>query len=220
MDTHTVRETSVTLPDLDDADLDEVDSLEGEHGKLRDFRYADASLRELALSGIQLMDGRVSGLTTQRARLDDVSLHSVEFSGCDLSGLRWVDSKLSRVTFTDCKLLGAVWENVTLGDVVFERCKLDYTAFTRLRAIGSVIFIGCSLQEARFVGSDLSGVAFDGCDLHLTEFDGGTYRGCDLRGNDLSGVRGVSTLKKIIIDRPQLQGLAQALAADLEISVG
>lgn len=219
MDTRTVRQTSVTLPDLDDADLDEVDSLEGEHGQLRDFRYANASLRELSLSGTQLMDGRIADLTTQRARLDDLSLHSVEFSDCDLSGLRWVDSKLSRVTFTNCRMLGALWENVTFDDVAFERCKLDYAAFTRLRTVGSAIFADCSLREARFSGSDLSGVAFNECDLHLTEFDGGTYRACDLRGNDLSGLRGVSALKKIIVDRPQLHGLAEAFAAELEITV-
>ncbi|WP_326644601.1 pentapeptide repeat-containing protein [Streptosporangium sp. NBC_01755] len=220
MDTRTVRQTSVTLPNLDDTDLDEVDSLEGEHGKLRDFRYLDAHLREPPLSGTQLMDGRVTGLTTQRARLDELRLNSVEFSDCDLSGLRWEDSKLSRVTFTNCKMLGAEWENVTLDDVVFERCKLDYATVTHLRAVGRVIFTGCSLREARFVGSDLSDVAFDECDLHLTEFDGGTYRGCDLRGNDLSGLRGVSALRKIIVDQPQLQGLAQALAAELEVSFG
>ncbi|MEV4097577.1 pentapeptide repeat-containing protein [Streptosporangium saharense] len=218
--TRAVRQTSVTLPGLDDADLDEVDSLEGEHGRLRDFRYANASLRELSLSGTQLMDGRVSTLTTQRARLDELSLHSVEFSGCDLSGLRWVDSKLSRVTFTDCRLLGSAWEGVVLDDVVFERCKLDYAAFTRLRSVGSVIFTGCSLWEARFSGSDLSGAAFDECDLHLTEFDGGVYHACDLRGNDLSGLRGVGALRKVIVDRPQLQDLAEAFAAELEITVG
>ncbi|MFF0579914.1 pentapeptide repeat-containing protein [Streptosporangium saharense] len=220
MNTRTIRQTSVTLPDLDDADLDEVDSLEGEHGRLRDFRYSNASLRELPLSGTQLMDGRVSALTTQRARLDDLSLHSVEFSDCDLSGLRWVDSKLSRVTFTDCRLLGAIWENVTFDDVLFERCKLDYAAFARLRSVGSVIFTDCSLREARFGGSDLSGAAFDECDLHLTEFDGGVYHACDLRGNDLSGLRGVSALRKVIIDRSQLQDLAEAFAAELEITVG
>nr|WP_184547487.1 pentapeptide repeat-containing protein [Streptosporangium becharense]MBB2914842.1 uncharacterized protein YjbI with pentapeptide repeats [Streptosporangium becharense]MBB5820347.1 uncharacterized protein YjbI with pentapeptide repeats [Streptosporangium becharense] len=218
MDTRTVRRTSVTLPDLDDAYLDEVDSLEDEHGKLREFRYADARLRELSLSETQLMDGRVTGLTTQRAHLDELRLHSVEFSGCDLSGLRWADSKLSRVVFTDCRMLGAVWEETTFDDVVFERCKFDLAAFTRVRATGPVIFSSCSLREARFSAADLSGVAFDECDLHLTEFDGGTYRGCDLRGNDLSGLRGVSALKKVIVDRPQLQGLAEAFAAELEIT--
>ncbi|MGW0449349.1 pentapeptide repeat-containing protein [Streptosporangium sandarakinum] len=219
MDTRTVRQTSVTLPDLDDADLDQVDSLEGRRGELRDFRYGDASLRELPLSGVRLMDGRITGLTTQRARLDNLTLHSVTFSSCDLSSLRWADSTLSRVTFTDCKMLGSAWEQVTLDDVIFERCRMDYAAFIQLRAIGSVIFTGCSLHEARFSRCDLSDAAFDECNLHLAEFDGGTYRGCDLRGNDLASLRGVGALRKIIVDRPQLPGLAQALATDLEISV-
>ncbi|GGQ33444.1 pentapeptide repeat-containing protein [Streptosporangium pseudovulgare] len=219
MDTRTVRQRSVTLPDLDDAGLNDVDSLEGEHGELRDFRYADAGLRELPLSGVRLMDGRVTGLTTQRARLDDLTVYSVAFSGCDLSGLRWADSRLSRVAFTDCTMLGSAWEQVMLDDVVFERCRLDYAAFIRLRAAGSVIFTGCSLHEARFGGCDLSGAAFEECDLRLTEFDGGTYRGCDLRGNDLASLRGVGALKKVIVDRSQLPGLAQAFAADLEISI-
>ncbi|MGW0446197.1 pentapeptide repeat-containing protein [Streptosporangium sandarakinum] len=219
MDTRTVRQTSVTLPDLDDAGLNDVDSLEGEHGELRDFRYGDAGLRELPLSGVRLVDGRVTGLTTQRARLEDLAVYSVEFSDCDLSGLRWADSTLSRVTFTDCTMLGSAWEQVMLDDVVFERCRMDYAAFIRLRAAGSVIFTGCSLHEARFGGCDLSDAAFEECNLYLTEFDGGTYRDCDLRGNDLSDLRGVGVLKKVIVDRSQLPGLAQALAADLEISV-
>ncbi|WP_433211351.1 pentapeptide repeat-containing protein [Microtetraspora malaysiensis] len=63
-----------------------------------------------------------------------------------------------------------------------------------------MIFSRCDLREARFSGSDLSKAAFDECNLHLAEFDGGTYRGCDLRSNDLSSLRGVSVLKKIIID--------------------
>lgn len=220
MDTRTVRQTSVTLPDLNDADLDEAESLEGEHGRLRDFRYAGANLRELHLSGTQLMDGRVIGLITQRAHLEELRLHSVEFSDCDLSGLRWEDSKLSRVTFTGCRMLGAAWEEVTLDDVVFERCKLDLAAFARVRATGSVIFSSCSLREARFSAADLSGVAIDDCDLTLAEFDDGRYRDLDLRGNDLSGIRGVSALKHIIIDRPQLQSIAEAFAAELEISFG
>ncbi|MEV4092534.1 pentapeptide repeat-containing protein [Streptosporangium saharense] len=195
MHVRTVRQTSVTLPDLDDADLDVVGSLEGKDGTLRGFRLDDVSLRDLPLSGTQLTDGRVTGLATGRAFLNDLRLHSVEFSRCDLSGLRWTDSRLSRVTFTDCKLLGSTWEQAALDDVVFTSCRLDYAAFTRLRATGSVIFNRCSLQEARFGG-------------------------CDLRGNDLSGLRGASTLRQVTIDRSQLPDLAEALATELEITFG
>jgi hypothetical protein len=40
-------------------------------------------------------------------------------------------------------------------------------------------------------------------DLRLTEFDGGKYRGLDLRGNDLSQLCGLASLKQIVIDRGQ-----------------
>ncbi|WP_197039017.1 pentapeptide repeat-containing protein [Herbidospora cretacea] len=205
---------------MHDADLHTVDSLEGEDDKLRDFRYADACPSELTLSGTQLMDGRIIGLTTQRARLNELTLHSVEFSGCDLANLHWGDSKLSRVTFTDCRMLGAVWQEITFDDVVFEGCRLDLATFTRVRTTGSVIFSSCSLREAQFVAGDLSGgVAIDDCDLALAEFRGGKYRDLDLRGNDLSGIRGLDALRHIIIDRSQLQGLAKAFAAEREITI-
>lgn len=216
MDTRTIRETHVTLPDLDDADLDGIDSLEG---GVRDFRYGDAQLRELSLSGNQLMDGRIVNLTTQRARLNELNLHRVELSGCDLSGLHWENSRLSRVTFTDCRMLGALWEQVTLDDVVFENCRLDLATLVRVRAAGPVIFSACSLREATFDGCDLTATAFDECELTLAEFGSGVYRAGDMRGNDLSGLRSVTALKKIIIDRGQLQDLAQALVTEQEITV-
>ncbi|OPG10588.1 pentapeptide repeat-containing protein [Microbispora sp. GKU 823] len=217
METRTVRETTVTLPGLDEEDLDEVASLDGD--RLMEFIYNGAQLRELSLSGTTLMSGRISGLATERAYLDKVTWNSVELTGCDLSNLRMSDSKLSRVVFRDCKLLGALLEEVTLDSVLFERCRLDYATLSRVRAAGPVIFASCSLREATFSRADMTGAAVDGCDLHLTEFDGGVYRDLDLRGNDLAGVRGVTSLRKAKIDRSQLQDFAQAVAADLEIAV-
>ncbi|SDI11059.1 Uncharacterized protein YjbI, contains pentapeptide repeats [Sinosporangium album] len=215
----TVRRTHVTLPGLDDADLNEIGSL-GE-SDLREFAYSGGRLRELSLSKVQLVEGRVTGLAAQRIHLDGLRLNSVVFSGCDLSGLCWTDSRLTRVVFTDCKLLGAAWEVVTLEDVIFERCKLDLAVFTRLRVAGPVVFSSCSLREATFTAADLSGgVTVDDCDLTLTEFDGGKYRDLDLRGNDLSALRGVSSLRHVVIDRSQTPQLAEALAAELEVVYG
>jgi hypothetical protein len=66
----------------------------------------------------------------------------------------------------------------------------------------------------------LAGALFDGCDLALAGFGPGRYRGCDLRGNDLSAVTGVQYLKRVIIDQAQLLQLAEALAAELDVSFG
>ncbi|MFI2262856.1 pentapeptide repeat-containing protein [Streptomyces tubercidicus] len=222
MDTRRIRRTSVTLPALTEPGLylSNVTSLEGGRGRVAEFHYADAELRDLDLAESHLMHGRVTGLKTQRTRFDKLRVDSVEFSGCDLSSLRWTDSKVSRAVFRDCKLMGAVLEDVTLDNVLFENCKLDYSTFTRLRAAGSVIFSKCSLRETTFVAADLSAALIDDCDLRLTEFDGGKYIGLDLRGNDLSQLRGLSSLKKTVIDQAQTLQLAEALAAELDVTYG
>ncbi|MBO0655554.1 pentapeptide repeat-containing protein [Streptomyces triculaminicus] len=83
-----------------------------------------------------------------------------------------------------------------------------------------MIFSKCTLRETTIRASDLSSVAFEACDLRLAEFEGGKYRDCDLRGNDLTTLRGVAALKKALIDRAQVAQLAEALAAELEVTYG
>ncbi|MDT3400093.1 pentapeptide repeat-containing protein [Streptomyces sp. B1866] len=222
MGTRTIRRTSVTLPDLDGPGryLSNVSSLEGGRGWIAEFRYGDADLRALDLTDVHLMDGRISGLKAQRARLVKLRVDSVEFTGCDLAAPHWSDSKVSRAVFRDCKLMGATLEDVTLDNVLFENCKLDYSTLARVRATGPVIFSECSLRETTFAMADLNGAAFDHCDLRLTEFDGGTYRGMDLRGNDLSELCGLASLKQVITDRAQTLQLAAALVAELGVTFG
>ncbi|MFF3665518.1 pentapeptide repeat-containing protein [Microtetraspora malaysiensis] len=218
MDTRTLRATRVTLPDLHEDDLDEVDSLDRDN--VREFAYSDAHHRELWLARTHLMNGRITSLTTQRARWDDLHLHSVAFSNCDLSGLKWTGSTLSRVTFTDCKLMGAILEDLTLKDVLFERCRLDYATLTRLRTTGPVIVSSSSLREATITTCDMTRATLNECDLHLTTIEGGTWARCDLRGNDLADIQGVASLKNVTLDRSQLPALADAFATALGVVFG
>jgi uncharacterized protein YjbI with pentapeptide repeats len=97
---------------------------------------------------------------------------------------------------------------------------MDYAIFHRIRAVGPVVLVGCSLREAEFANCDLAGSLFDGCDLSLATFGQGKYRGCDLRGNNLSTVNGAHHLKRVVIDGAQLMQLAEALAAELEVTFG
>jgi uncharacterized protein YjbI with pentapeptide repeats len=212
MDTRTICRTSVTLPALNEPGLylSNVTSLEGGRGRLAEFHYADT----------HLLDGQITGRKAQRTRLDKLRVDSVEFSGCDLASLQWTDSKVTRVVFRDCKLMGATLEDVTLDNVLFENCKLDYSTLTRVRAAGPVIFTKCSLRETTFSAADLSAAVIDECDLLLTEFDGGKCRDLDLRGNDLSQLRGLALLKQIVIDQAQTFQLAEALTAELDVTLG
>lgn len=222
MDTRTIRRTSVTLPALTEPGLylSNVTSLEGGRGRLAEFHYADADLRDLDLADTHLLDGRITGLKAQRTRLEKLRVDSVEFTGCDLASLRWTDSKISRAVFRDCKFMGATLEDVTLDNVLFENCKIDYSTFTRLRAAGPVIFSKCTLRETTFTAADLGAALINQCDLRLTEFDGGKYRGLDLRDNDLSQLCGLASLKQIVIDQAQKLQLAEALTAELDVTFG
>ncbi|WP_194292516.1 pentapeptide repeat-containing protein [Streptomyces katsurahamanus] len=222
MITRTIRRTSVTLPSVNEPGLylSNISSLEGGRGRIAEFQYADTGLRDLDLADTHLMDGRITGLTAQRTRFDRLRVDSVEFTGCDLSSLQWSDSKISRVVFTGCKLMGASLDGLTLDHVVFEDCRLDYCTFAGVQAKGPVIFSRCSLREATFTGTDLGSGLFADCDLRLTEFDTGGYRDLDLRGNDLSQVRGVGALQRVIVNRSQTLQLAEALAAELELTYG
>ena len=99
-------------------------------------------------------------------------------------------------------------------------CKLDYATFDQIRATGPVLFVRCSLREVEFTGCDLSGSLLDDCDLGLTDFGRGSYRGCDLRGNDLSALTSTRHLKYVVIDRAQTMQLAEALAVELDMTFG
>jgi uncharacterized protein YjbI with pentapeptide repeats len=217
----TIRETSAELPVLpEEAHLGRVESLGAQGAALSRFELAGTRVRALDVKDVHLADGRVRAVRAESAHLKGVTARSVEFAGCELGGLRWTGGKLSRTRFDDCKLLAARFENVTLEHVVFSDCKLDYALLSQVRVTGPVLFIRCSLREAEFRGCDLARSLFDDCDLELADFGPGGYLRCDLRGNDLSAIRGAHHLRRVVIDRAQLPQLAESLAADLEVSFG
>jgi uncharacterized protein YjbI with pentapeptide repeats len=220
MTSRTFGRISITLPDLAHGYLSNVASLEGGRGSVQDFNYADANLRDLDLANARLITGRIANLRASRVRLIEVRVDSVEFDGCDLGNLQWVDSRLSRVVLKNCKFMASNLSGLALDNVLFDSCKLDYSTFEKLRATGPVAFTRCVLTESTFTGCDLSAAVFDDCTLRDAEFGRGTYKATDLRGNDLTAIRGIGNLAKIVIDRAQQIELTQALMAELDVIFG
>lgn len=221
MDQLTIRQTSAELPRFDaETALEPVALPDARSRLLTGFESGDATVDAWELAGAHLLNGRIRGLRAGTASIAATRMDSVEITGCDLSSLRWQGGKISRVRFSDCRFLAAKIQTVAMEHVVFSGCKLDYAALGHIRAAGPVVFAGCSLREAELTGCDLAGAAFDGCDLHLTGFGPGHYRGCDLRGNDLSTMTGAAHLKHVLIDRGQTRQLGEALAAELGADFG
>ncbi|MCW2932913.1 MAG: pentapeptide repeat-containing protein [Actinomycetia bacterium] len=220
MDQVKIRQTGVDLPRFDEeTDLEPVSSLGTGNRLISDFQFGDAMLQALDLAEVQLLRGKVRGLRAERATITASRMDSVEFTSCDLSSLRWTGGKVSRVRFDACRLLGARFDGMTVEHVVFTGCKLDYATLDQVRATGPVLFAGSSLREAALMGCSLAGSLFDDCDLRLADFGVGNYRGCDLRGNDLSALTGASHLKHVIIGQAQTMQLGVALATELEITL-
>ncbi len=221
MDQIKVRQTGADLPRFgEETDPEPVSSLGTGNRLISDFQVSDSTLQELDLAEIQLFRGKVRGLRAERATITATRMDSVEFTRCDLSSLRWTGGKISCVRFDACRLLGARFDGMTVEHVVFTGCKLDYATLDQIQATGPVLFAGCSLREAALTGCSLAGSLFDDCDLWLTDFGVGNFRGCDLRGNDLSAVTGASHLRHVIIDQAQTMQLGVALAAELEMTLG
>ncbi|MEU6972761.1 pentapeptide repeat-containing protein [Kitasatospora aureofaciens] len=114
--------------------------------------------------------------------------------------------------------MGATLSGLVLDNVLFENCRFDYATFAGVRTAGPVAFAGCGFTEAVFGTCDLGKAAFEACALRHTEFGPGRYQGLDLRGNDLTELRGVAGLAKVVIDRGQLAELAVALMGELEVT--
>ncbi|WP_369145640.1 pentapeptide repeat-containing protein [Streptomyces sp. R44] len=211
----------MTTPDLDEADLylSTVETLDSARGIVQDFAFGDADLRSLDLD-TRLITGRIKGVHSQRVEFQALNLHRVEIRDSDLRSVRWGESKLTRVVVRDCKLMGAALDGLVLDDVLFEGCRFDYAAFDKIRVTGPLVFTGCVFTEAVFSDCDLSDAVFFDCTLRLTEFGAGRYRDTDLRGNDLSKIRGVTNLAKVRIDHTQQADLAHALVNELDITVG
>ena len=219
MDQITIRGTSADLPLLEEeATLIPASSLGPPGGSLCGFELGGTRSTALDAKDVTLQDGRIHSVQAEAVSMAGVHIRSVEFAHCELGSLRWTGGKISRTRFDGCRMLGARFESVTLEHVVFTNCKMDYAMMDQIRTAGPVMFVRCSLREAEFASCDLTGCLFDESDLFRTSFGRGKYIGCDLRGNDLSTVNTVHHLKRIIIDRTQLIQLAEAVAAELEVT--
>jgi hypothetical protein len=79
MEQFEIRDTRIALPNIDDAELDDVGTLTTRLGALTGFRLTAAKMRSLELTGRRLASGRVTRLNVGSARLEDLRMDSVDF---------------------------------------------------------------------------------------------------------------------------------------------
>lgn len=219
MDDRRCPRVTVATPTLDPADLVQVAGIDPRSRSVRDFEYA-GQVRDLDLTGVRLLAGRLSGVEAQRAFLSDQAhLSSVELADCTFQALRCENTTFTRVSFSECRLMGSFFEDCSFDNVLFENCRLDYATFANVRANGPVIFRNCQLAEAEFTACTLEKAAVQGCNLRQTQFHPGRYRRLDLRGSDLTDVIGAVNLSGVVISPDQEHQMAAAVLAGLDLVV-
>jgi uncharacterized protein YjbI with pentapeptide repeats len=112
----------------------------------------------------------------------------------DWANRRVVGVDLLRTELHAVRLTGADLAESTFRDVRFVGCRLDLAA-ARLSKFERVVFSDCRLEELDLYGSQLQDVLFERCVLREAAFSGVTSKRVELRGCDLTALRGAEALR-------------------------
>ncbi|HUR77363.1 MAG TPA: pentapeptide repeat-containing protein [Acidimicrobiales bacterium] len=176
--------------------------------------YVGQSAQRFEMSHVEVRGGRWSGVTFEGLRAFEL-----RFAGCDLAGVVLEGEVVLRnVAFAQCRLSGAVFAGAQLHNVAFEDCSLDDVNL-RMVSAQKVSFSGCNLVAADFQAAALEDVRMHRCDLRGADFGKARMRAVDLRGSELSDLRGADSLSGATVDSAQVIALARGLAQALEIAV-
>jgi uncharacterized protein YjbI with pentapeptide repeats len=128
-----------------------------------------------------------------RSDLDDGLLDAV-VDGVDWANRRAPRAQIRRTELRNVRLTGAELGEAALTDVVFTDCRLDLAGL-RNATLERVIFRDCRMDECDLYGARLSDVLYERCTLREATFTEVTLTRVELRGCDLSGLRGAEHLR-------------------------
>ncbi|MGA6168370.1 pentapeptide repeat-containing protein [Amycolatopsis magusensis] len=212
------RNRSGQRPSIDADDLEPGDlALKGEFD-LTDLVVDGGD--QIGVSG----DGRIRRVHATSTRMSEAILGPVEvddtiFVDVDLSNASWRRTQARRIEFLRCRAVGWQLELAQAQDVYFEDSRLDYAVIRIEKVKGHLVLSGCTLREAVIAG-DLSNVVFADCDLTGAEFQATKAGGCDLRGSELAGTRGLLTMRGATLDTGQASAAAAAIVTDAGLVLG
>jgi uncharacterized protein YjbI with pentapeptide repeats len=114
----------------------------------------------------------------------------------DWANRRVARAALLRVELHMVRLTGSDLAESTFRDVRFVGCRLDL-ASARLSKFERVVFSDCRLEELDLYGAQLQDVLFERCVLREATISGVTSKRVEVRGCDLTGLRGGDALRGV-----------------------
>lgn len=181
----------------------------------------EAVASEIDFTGVQKLrieHSRLNGAMLSSLALDKFEVSNAEFTKIELTGLRSYKASVTKAVFSDSRATGADFAEGYFEDCVFKNMKFDEAGF-RMASFKRVRFENCVLSKADFYEAKLAHVIFENCTLEETNFNKAVCSAVDLRGEDLSLVKGIVGLKGAFISEEQLIQIAPLLAHELGFRV-
>lgn len=164
------------------------------HGRLaRSSLHLDfADFSNLDLQGIDFSDTNLrstnfTGANLSKANFRGANLDKTVFRLADLSYAN-LRAKSRQADFTGCNLHGGELRNANFNKAIFRGANLSET---NLRFS---LLINADLRDANLQGAYLSGTNFYYADLTYADFSNSKMEGTNFGSNDLSNVKGLSTV--------------------------
>lgn len=217
MDTRTIGDLTILTPDLDPRDLDPID--EPPVDELREALVDGADWPGLQLDAADIRLSHLIRANLTQAVWRGTTIYACRFEQVDLSGARLTEATIERCEFIACRLTGLQLTESVLKNVLFENCRLDYATLTQVRTTGSTALLGCNLDHATLTRCALPQVAINRCQMSEVELDDCDLHGVDLRGNNLSTLVGIASLRGSVVTAHQIGELAATLARELTLTV-
>jgi uncharacterized protein YjbI with pentapeptide repeats len=124
----------------------------------------------------------------------EAGLTDVIVRDADWANRRVARASVLRTELHTVRLTGADLAESTFRDVRFVGCRLDLAA-ARLSTFERVVFSDCRLEELDLYGAQLRDVLFERCILREATISDVTSKRVELRGCDLTALRGAEALR-------------------------
>ena len=188
-----------------------------------DGDYDGLELRDLDLTGQSAVNARFLSSLLAGCVLDEVALTQAQLADCVLTEVRAhtldaVDSAWRDVSVTDCRLGAVTAYGAQLTRVRISGGKLDYVNL-RDGTLTDVVIEDCVIGELDLVGARLTRVVLAGCRVGRLDVTRATLDRVDLRGAELTALRGLASLRGATITPEQLTDLAPHFAEHLGLAV-
>jgi len=167
MDTRTVGDLKILIPDLDPRDLDTVE--EPPDGELLEALVDGADWAGLELDTARLRLSRLVQVNLANATWRRPTVSGCRFEQVDLSGARLEDATIERCEFVGCRLTGLQLTDTTLKNVIFDNCRLDYAILTQVRTTGPTAVLDCNLDHATMTHCQLGQTVISRCQFDEVE---------------------------------------------------